>query len=173
MSRHVAKIDSRQVDDVLKALSDDELKRKILFDAIKKGAKTLQQDTKKLFRQSMGESASHYSKYIRKPFEDGVTVKGDKAYIEASVSIMNDFRMKFFEKGTKQRTTKGRKIVGYINSHKLKREGKGHNTGSIKPLYFFKQARQNETAIKDAIMQSINNALRKLSKWRTFQSVKS
>ena len=59
---------------------------------------------------------------------------------------------------------KGRKIVGYINSHKLKREGKGHNTGSIKPLYFFKQARQNETAIKDAIMQSINNALRKLSK---------
>ena len=173
MSSHVAKIDSRQVDDVLKALSDDELKRKILFDAIKKGAQTLQQDTKKLFRQSMGESASHYSKYIRKPFEDGVTVKGDKAYIEASVSIMNDFRMKFFEKGTKQRTTKGRKIVGYINSHKLKREGKGHNTGSIKPLYFFKQARQNETAIKDAIMQSINNALRKLSKWRTLELVKS
>lgn len=164
MSDHVAKIDSRQVDDLLNALSDDELKRKILFDGIKAGAKTLQQNTQALFRQSMGESASHYSKYIRKPFEDGVTVKGDKAYIEASVSIMNDFRMKFFEKGTKQRTTKGRKITGYTEKHKLIREGKGHNTGAIKPLYFFRRARQNETAIKDAIMQSIDNALNKLNK---------
>ena len=173
MSSHVAKIDSRQVDDVLKALSDDELKRKILFDAIKKGAKTLQQDTKKLFRQSMGESASHYSKYIRKPFEDGVTVKGDKAYIEASVSIMNDFRMKFFEKGTKQRTTKGRKITGYTEKHKLIREGKGHNTGAIKPLYFFRRARENETGIRYAIEKSIDNALNKLNKWKTLQLEKN
>lgn len=163
MSDHVAKIDSRQVDDVLKALSDDELKRKILFDAIKKGAKTLQQNTQALFRQSMGESAIHYSKYIRKPFEDGVTVKGDKAYIEASVSIMNDFRMKFFEKGTKQRTTKGRKITGYTEKHKIIREGKGHSTGAIKPLYFFRRARQNET-VRYAIEKSIDNALNKLNK---------
>lgn len=164
MSDHVAKIDSRQVDDVLKALSDDELKRKILFDAIKAGAKVLQQNTQALFRQSMGESAIHYSKYIRKPFEDGVTVKGDKAYIEASVSIMNDFRMKFFEKGTRQRTTKGRKITGYTEKHRLIREGKGHSTGAIKPLYFFRRARQNETVITDAIEKSIDNALNKLNK---------
>lgn len=163
-SKHVAIIDSRQVDDVLKALSDDELKRKIIYDALKAGAKVLQQNTQALFRQSMGESASHYSKYIRKPFEDGVTVKGDKAYIEASVSIMNDFRMKFFEKGTKQRTTKGRKITGYTEKHKLIREGKGHNTGAIKPLYFFRRARQNETGITYAIEKSINNALNKLNK---------
>ncbi len=164
MSDHVAKIDSRQVDDVLKALSDDDLKRKILFDAFKAGAKVLQQNTQALFRQSMGESAIHYSKYIRKPFEDGVTVKGDKAYIEASVSIMNDFRMKFFEKGTKQRTTKGRKITGYTEKHRLIREGKGHSTGAIKPLYFFKRARQNETGITYAIEKSIDNALNKLNK---------
>ena len=164
MSDHVAKIDSRQVDDLLNALSDDELKRKILFDGIKAGAKVLQQNTQKLFRQSMGESASHFSKYIRKPFEDGVTVKGDKAYIEASVSIMNDFRMKFFEKGTKQRTTKGRKITGYTEKHRLIREGKGHNTGAIKPLYFFRRARQNETGIRYAIEKSIDNALNKLNK---------
>lgn len=161
---NIVEIDSRQVDELLNTLSDDEFKRKLLFDAVKAGAKALQQNTKKLFRQSMGDSATHYSKYISKPFEEGVTVKGDKAYIEASVSIMNDFRMKFFENGTKQRTTKGRKIVGYISSHRLKREGKGHNTGSIKPLYFFRKARQNETAINDAITQSINNALSKLNK---------
>jgi hypothetical protein len=72
--------------------------------------------------------------------------------------------MKFFENGTKQRTTKGRKIAGYITSHRLKREGKGHNTGSIKPLNFFKKARENETAITDAMIKSINNAFRKLNK---------
>ena len=160
----IVTIDSREVDELLNTLSNDEFKRKVLYDAVKAGAKTLQQNTKKLFRQTMGDSATHYSKYIRKPFEDGVTVKGDKAYIEASVSILNDFRMKFFEKGTRERTTKGRKIVGYISSHRLKREGKGHNTGSIKPLYFFRQARENETAINDAITQSINNALSKLNK---------
>ncbi len=161
---NVAQIDSKQIDELLNTLSDDEFRRKILFDAVKAGAKTLQQNTKKLFRQSMGDSATHYSKYIRKPFEEGITVKGDKAYIEASVSIMNDFRMKFFEKGTRERTTKGRKIVGYISSHRLKREGKGHSTGSIKPLYFLKQARENETEINNAITQSINNALSKLNK---------
>lgn len=161
---NIVTIDSKQVDELLDTLSDDEFKRKVLFDAVKEGAKALQQNTKKLFRQSMGDSATHYSKYIRKPFEEGVSVKGDKAYIEASVSILNDFRMKFFEKGTRERTTKGRKIVGYITSHRLKREGKGHNTGSIKPLYFFKKARENETAINDAITQSINNALSKLNK---------
>lgn len=161
---NVAQLDSTQIDELLNTLSDDEFRRKLLFDAVKAGAKTLQQNTKKLFRQSMGDSATHYSKYIRKPFEDGITVKGDKAYIEASVSILNDFRMKFFENGTKQRTTKGRKIVGYVSSRKLKREGKGHNTGSIKPLNFFKQARENETAITDAMIKSINNAFRKLNK---------
>lgn len=161
---NVVEIDSRQVDELLNTLSDDEFKRKLLFDAVKAGAKALQQNTKKLFRQSMGDSATHYSKFIRKPFEEGVSVKGDKAYIEASVSIMNDFRMKFFENGTKERKTKGRKIVGYTGLRKLKREGKGHNTGSIKPLYFFKKARENETAITDAMIKSINNALRKLNK---------
>lgn len=161
---NIVQIDSKQVDELLDTLSDDEFKRKVLFDAVKEGAKTLQQNTKKLFRQSMGDSATHYSKYIRKPFEEGVSVKGDKAYIEASVSIMNDFRMKFFENGTKERKTKGRKIVGYTSLRKLKRDGKGHNTGSIKPLYFFKKARENETAITDAMIKSINNALRKLNK---------
>jgi hypothetical protein len=32
--------------------------------------------------------------------ESGVRVSGDKDYCEVSVSIMGDFRLKFFEKGT-------------------------------------------------------------------------
>lgn len=161
---NVAEIDSTQVEALLNALDDTEFKNKVLFDAVKAGAKALQQNTKKLFRSAMGEAATHRSKYINKPFEEGISFKADKAYIEASVSILNDFRMKFFEKGTKQRSTKGRKIVGYINSRHLKREGKGHNTGAIQAKYFFREARNDNNSINEAITQSINNALSKLNK---------
>lgn len=159
------KIDSSQVDRLLNALDDADNKRDILFKAVKDGAKVLQEQAKQSFRREMGGSATHFSKYIRKPFEDGITVKGDKAYCEAIVSIMSDFRMKFFEKGTKPRRTKGRKIVGYANERqtRLKREGKGHSTGAIKATYFFRNAReQSETAVNEAMKISIDNALKKL-----------
>lgn len=156
-------IDTSQVDRLLATLDDDDRKRDILFKAVKDGAKVLQETAKNYFKSAMGDSATHYSKYIRKPFADGITMKGDKAYCEASVSILNDFRMKFFEKGTRQRTTKGRKITGYINTRRLKREGKGHNTGAIQAKYFFKNARTaSDTAINEAMKASIDNALKKL-----------
>ena len=158
----IVNIDSSQVDVLLNTLDDNEFKRKILFDAVKAGAKVLQQNTKKLFRSSLGSAATHVSRFIGKPFEEGVSVKGDKAYLEASVSILNDFRMKFFEKGTRDRSTKGRKITGYVDSRHLKREGKGHRTGSIRALNFFRTARQDTGSIDAAIAQSINNALRNL-----------
>ena len=70
----------------------------------------------------------------------GVKLKADKAYTEISVHIMGDYRLKWFEKGTKPRKTKGHKITGYNRSRRI-RSGKGGNRGSIRPLYFFKDAR--------------------------------
>lgn len=157
-------IDSAQVDNLLDKLMDDELKRNILFKAVKEGAKVLQDNTKKSFRSVMGAAASKPNSWNGKAFSDGITLKADKAYCEAVVSIMGDYRLKFFEKGTKQRRTKGRKIVGYAsNGRNLKREGKGHYTGAIKAKYFFKDARnQSETAIDEAMIKSIQTALNKL-----------
>ena len=106
-------INSTQVDNLLDTLDDPEVKNGILFDAVKAGAKVLQQTTKNYFRQRVGDAATHISRFTRKPFEDGVTVKTDKSYIEATVSIMGDPRMKWFEKGTNDRYTKGYKITGY------------------------------------------------------------
>ena len=164
-NNHVVTIDSHEIDKLLETLNDDEYKRKILYDAVKAGAKVLQQNTKKLFRQRMGASASHVSKWLRKPFVEGITMKGYKDYVEASVIILKDFRMKFFEMGTKERTTKGRKILGYAeNGRNLKREGKGHSTGRIKPLYFFRDARQDTAPINEAMTKSLDNALKKLDK---------
>ena len=155
------KIDSTQVDNLLDTLDDQEVKNNILFEAVKAGAKVLQQATKNYFRQKVGEAATHYSRFIQRPFEDGIIVKADKSYCEAKVSIMGDHRLKWFEKGTNDRYTKGRKIVGYQRNRAI-REGKGHWTGRMTGQYFFRDARQSTNIIDDAMIQSINNALGKL-----------
>lgn len=92
-------INSQQVDDLLNKLNDKDQKNKWLYDAVMSGAKVLQQSAQQSFIRKV-DGASHNSPYLKgnKPFYESVSVKGDKAYVEASVSIMNDFRMKFFEK---------------------------------------------------------------------------
>ena len=156
-------INSQQVDDLLDKLNDKDQKNKWLYDAVMAGAKTLQQSAQQSFIAKV-DGASHNSPYLKggKQFYEGVSVKGDKAYCEASVSIMNDFRMKFFEKGTDERYTKSRKITGYKSDGKhLKREGEGHYVGKIEATYFFKTARDNsDAAINEAIIQSIDKSIK-------------
>ena len=156
-------INSQQVDDLLNKLNDKDQKNKWLYDAVMSGAKVLQQSAQQSFIRKV-DGASHNSPYLKgnKPFYEGVSVKGDKAYCEASVSIMNDFRMKFFEKGTDERYTKSRKITGYKSDGKhLKREGEGHYVGKIEATYFFKTARDNsDAAINEAMLQSIDKSIK-------------
>lgn len=157
----IVKTDSTQVDNLLSKLSDDDFKRDILIDGLKAGAKVLQENAQSNFRARVS-GATHHSPYIKKPFFRGVKMKVDKDYTEVIVSIMSDFRMKFFEKGTKERQTKGRKIVGKESFHRLKREGKGHKTGHITATNFFRDARSQEGDINNAIEQSITRALNNL-----------
>lgn len=156
-------INSQQVDDLFNKLSDKELKNKWLYDAVMSGAKALQQAAQQSFKRDVN-GASHSSPYLKgnKPFYEGVSVKGDKDYCEASVSIMNDFRMKFFEKGTVERFTQSAKINGYQSDGKhLKREGKGHYVGKITATYFFKSARDSsEGTVNQAMMQSIDKSIK-------------
>lgn len=155
------KIDSTQVDNLLDTLDDQEVKNNILFEAVKAGARELQQTTIDIFRKKTGGVADHLSKWNYKPFWAGITMSSDKSYCEAKVSIMGDHRLKWFEKGTQDRYTKGRKIVGYQRNRAI-REGKGHWTGRMTGQYFFKDARQDTNSIDEAMAQSINNALNKL-----------
>ena len=151
-------INSQQVDDLLNKLNDKDQKNKWLYDAVMSGAKVLQQSAQQSFIRKV-DGASHNSPYLKggKPF-----YKGDKAYCEASVSIMNDFRMKFFEKGTNERYTNSRKITGYQADGKhLKRDGKGHYTGKITATYFFREARDSsDGAINEAMIQSIDKSIK-------------
>lgn len=158
-------VDGKQVNDLLNKLSDEDVKRKIIFKAIYSGAKELQRATQSYFKSAMGESASHISKYIRKPFYEGVTVSGDKAYLECVVSIMKDFRMKFFEKGTNERYIKQTGHSDYTRKKKryIKNTGKPNYRGAIKPKHFFKDAAQNnKDRINYGMVKSIDKSLKEL-----------
>lgn len=157
-------VDSRELDKLLDALDDDKNRSNIIFKSLWAGAKVLQKNTKESFRQKLGEGATHYSPYINKPFFEGVTVSGDKAYLEAKVSIMKDYRMKWFETGTVERITGYRYRKGTYKKTE-NTTGSSHSTGRIKPLYFFKSARSSsESAMNEAIIKSLDNALSNLDK---------
>lgn len=154
-----------QLDAFLENLSDDEVKQRILYKALINAGKELQSTTKKYFRNAMGAAADSVSKYIRKPFNEGIILKGDRAYCEARVSIMKDFRMKFFETGTDERFIKQRGHSDLRRNRHTKNTGKLNYRGKIESKHFFKDARNNsQTAITDAIKDTIKNELEKLAK---------
>ena len=136
-------IDDIQVQNLLNQLSDEN-RHKILFNAIKKGAQVLQRNTISNLNAALGTGARSSGK-LGKPITQGVKLTAEKAYNEVMVHIMGDYRLKFFEKGTKERLTK-----------------KGASRGSIRPLYFFRTARQNESEIDSAIFRSLDEQLNKI-----------
>ena len=92
---------------------------------------------------------------------EGVRVIRDRDYRLTIVSIMGDFRLKWFEKGTDVRYAGGRK------DSKGRYAGAGSQSnyrGSINALGFFKKARTNEEkiaqVITDEIKKDIDKALR-------------
>lgn len=163
MNNNTVNIDSTSVDRLLDALDDPDVKNKILFDAVNEGAKVLQSKTIDFFRARVGEVAEHISRWKNRPFWQGITTSKDKAYCETKVSIMGDHRLKWFEKGTQDRYTKGYKIVGYQRNRRV-REGKGHWVGRMTDNNFFRDARKETSAIDAAMEQSIRTALSKLNK---------
>ena len=114
-----------------------------MFTAIKKGAYVLKQNTINSLRRKVNTTVGSTGRNI----EEGVRMKGHKAYIEANVNIMGDHRLIFLEKGTVIRKNKN-----------------GANRGQITARNFFADARLNEQAIYDAIDNSLQNSLRKIKK---------
>ncbi|MCF0185740.1 MAG: hypothetical protein HUJ98_04535 [Bacteroidaceae bacterium] len=80
--------------------------------------------TRNQLRLKLGGAATSPNRWNGKTMEEGIRLRADKAYDEVAVNIMGDFRLKFFEKGTKERITKSKA-----------------NRGSIKPIHFFRTAR--------------------------------
>ena len=153
---------TQDIDDFLDQIDDENVRRNILYKAVIAGGKAVQGTAKEYFRNRMGESALHQSKYIKAPFQDGIIVKGDKAYLEARVSIMKDFRMKFFEKGTEERYIKQKGHSDLQRGRHGTDTGKANYRGRITGKWFFRDARNNTESIYNAMFFSIDNSLKKL-----------
>ena len=149
-------IERQQVDELLAKLST-ERRSQVLFSALKKGGKALQQETKVQLRQSVSKTHSP-NRWNGKTLEDGIRVKANTVYQEVMVHILGAFRLKFFEKGTKERYTKIHKnqlsTSQYINY--LKKGGKGGYRGRITASHFFRRARQNEEVIQSAVFKELD-----------------
>lgn len=168
----VCEIDSAGLNDILNNLSPENRKEAIFKSLVKGGEELVQQTVFQLTKEL--PAASEGNRFGR-PMTKGVRLKKDKDYDDVIVSVMGDFRLKFFELGTKERYLKrtGAKdrIRGYTPSNKsrlYRKKGKenqysaGSYRGMIKPLHFFKQARDNSQSVMDKIINSLSNEIAKL-----------
>ena len=147
-------VDSSRVDRLLANL-ENENRQKIITEALRRGGQVAQQSVKQSLRAKVGSSAQS--------MEKGIKLKVDKAYSEVTLHIMGDYRLKWFEKGTKPRYTKGHKTTGYLSNHRLKRTGKGGYRGQMVATHFFKEG-LNEQAISTAISDYMDKSLTALEK---------
>ena len=89
----------------------------------------------------------------------------------AKVHIMGDYMMKWFEMGTKERKTKGWKIIGQYKRRKDGKRrynwriGKGRRTGRIKPEHLFDRAQKStESAIYQSMKEGLKQEIMKTYK---------
>ena len=139
-------VDDSAVRNLFQAL-DEESRKRILFTALKAGGEKLLSETKVQLRSKLGSGATSPNRWNGKTMESGIRLKADKDYCEVDVNVMGDFRLRFFEKGTKLRQTK-----------------KKANRGSIKGLYYFQAARSKADEITTIINSSLAESLKRISK---------
>lgn len=136
---------------------NEENRNSVVLAGLKKGGERLQELTKQNLRKELGSAASSSNHW--QPMERGIRLTVEKFYNEVIVSILKDFRLKFFEKGTKERYLKKDHIKS--DGRKLK---KGSYRGSIKAHHFFAEARNNESAIFGAMEEAMTEKLNKIIK---------
>lgn len=146
---------------------DIDRRNKALFKAVEAGAKELQALTVAQLKADMGDSATRRGlkgrpKYAdHSPMTEGVRLMRNKWYVESGVHIMGDFRLKWFERGTTERFTGGRKdkfgfYPGGMNASGYR--------GRIQGKGFFGKARTHEAQIAGAIEDKLGKELSRLLK---------
>lgn len=157
------KIDTTQVDKILATLSDEQTVKDILNEGLEAMSDVYYNSILSSLRKEMGsaaDTAGINGKY-NYTLASGVKKHPDKANVMFGVHGLTDFRLIFFEGGTKQRFTKGHKVTGYANSRQLKRTGKGGYRGFITPNNFFTKGINNaETNALNTLVETINKAIK-------------
>lgn len=160
-------VNGQEVERFLEAMADKETIRRITNRAILEGAMVLKRYAQEGFRMKLGEASSHPSKWLGgKPFYEGVWIKNYPEENVVRVSILKDYRMKWFETGTDDRYVGNRSHSDKARGRKNKNTGRANFRGRIqKDKYggWFAEARKTSSGeVNDTVIRSINNALEKL-----------
>lgn len=154
-------IDDSQVVNLFASLSGKD-QTNAMKTALRKSAQILVKKAKANLKQIVKNSTKKSAKY-GKSLQSGIKSKVNKEGTEAKVHIMGDFRLKFFEAGTKDRYTKGHKITGYAG-RSLKRSGKGGYRGVITAKGFFKAAqKETESQVFGSIDSLLSESIQKIA----------
>ncbi|WP_455094406.1 hypothetical protein [Prevotella koreensis] len=157
------KINTQEVDKILANLSNQETVKDILNEGIEAMSNVYYDSILSSLKKEMGSVADTpgINKKYNYTLASGIKKRPDKANVMFGIHGLTDFRLIFFEGGTRQRFTKGHKITGYINSRKLKRSGKGGYRGFITPNNFFTKGINNaETNAFNILVETINKAIK-------------
>jgi hypothetical protein len=133
-------IDDKGLLETFDTLSNRDFTSKVIMQDT---GKELVGQTKENLRKSMGAKAASREKH-KKSLIEGVRMKTDKVYDSVTIDILGEYRLKWFEKGTKDRYTKKRWY-----------------RGRIKPLYFFQNTISDENKIVNNIKESVIKQIRK------------
>ena len=146
-------VDDRQLLSLFAKL-DSKKQKKVHKKALIEGAKVLQKETRLQLRRSGIKHTGRKDKW-GKSLNSGIKYKvlSDEG---VEVHIMGNFKLKFFEKGTKPR---------YVTTRKGKKLSKKAYRGKNKVYHFFKDAKANkEKEIFDNIDNYIMKNINKISK---------
>lgn len=171
MSKAQVTFDSSQFDAMVNHLTGTQMK-KAMISTLRSSANILKKETEAQFHSRVdlnGYKITYQKKGREKTkVKRLVTVVINKKDSSAKVHIMGDFRAKFFEKGTKERYTKGHKITDeyWVGKRKyLRRSGKGGRRGRISAGYYFRTAQQlTERKIFSDIDKRLSKAIITISK---------
>ena len=154
-------IDSSQIENLFDSINQ-EAQKQIMMKGLRKGAKYLQGKTQDTLVRKFPKARTTKGGDKKRTMYEGVTVRGNNAITEVSVSIMSHYFNVFYESGTDERKLK-RTHKKDANHHRTFK--KGESRGKLKPLNFFKETReQEENNVISIIIDDIGKQLDKLQK---------
>lgn len=136
-------VDAKEVLKLFAELNTNQ-QRRAYRNALRRAANILVKETRNQLKSKLGRKANSKNWWNNKTLASGIKSNADKEGKEAKVHIMGDFRLKFFEMGTKQRKTTGRNTGSVRGKTPIRRQRKAANRGRIESLKFFSTAKDNK-----------------------------
>lgn len=125
--------------------------------ALRKSGKVLS-DKAKYYLRLITPAYNHRNWWDGKTLQAGIMVSVDRDIEYATIHILGDYRLKFFQDGTVRRKTLGRRTAG-MRASRLKTNRivtKGKNRGEMPERDFFVAAR---CAVEDNMQSVLNKAI--------------